>query len=307
MNQALAPSTARVYKAARSSVAKFINYVHSACTARKGEWILLYIVFLAQVLHLQFSTITTYLAGVRHWFAAGGLQDPTLVNGGSNPRLNLLLRGIKRDSAARVKRVRKPLDIGKLNRIASAFDELEIPLFEKLRAKTACLLAFWGFLRSVDYCTTLKRKDISFDTLENGGLYITLHLRKTKTQQFEQTKVYIYSNDSSLCAVRAMAAYIKLTARYACKPESCLFSIPGSAFHAHFFNTLLKLAVKQAGLNPRHYSSHSLRSGAATTAANTGVPPYLIKKLGRWRSDTYTAYVRDPKKALRQAHQSMLE
>jgi hypothetical protein len=233
-------------------------------------------------------------------------EDPSLVNGLKNPRLNLLLRGMKRDSAARARRIRKPLDIGKLEKVAAAFDMLDIPLFEKLRAKAACLLAFWGFLRSVDYCVTLRRKDVKFGIMQDGRMCILLILNKSKTQQFGKTKIYIYPNESPLCAVRALISYFRLTAWYKCNLDAPIFAIPSSPFTATFFNGLLKMAVNSAGLNPKHYSSHSLRSGAATTAANTGVPPYLIKKLGRWSSNAFQIYIGEPKAALERAHLHML-
>ena len=39
-------------------------------------------------------------------------------------------------------------------------------------------------------------------------------------------------------------------------------------------------------------TSHSLRIGAATTAAANNIPPEEIQKAGRWKSDKYVGYVR---------------
>ena len=42
------------------------------------------------------------------------------------------------------------------------------------------------------------------------------------------------------------------------------------------------------------YASHSFRIGAATTAAEAGLPPWLIQTLGRWPSNCFTLYIRTP-------------
>ncbi len=43
-----------------------------------------------------------------------------------------------------------------------------------------------------------------------------------------------------------------------------------------------------------HYSGHTSRIGAATTAASVGIPDHPIKTLGRWISDAYQLYIQTP-------------
>ena len=47
-----------------------------------------------------------------------------------------------------------------------------------------------------------------------------------------------------------------------------------------------------AGRDPDKYGAHSLRIGGATAALAAGVPPSLIRLMGRWSSDIYEIYCR---------------
>ena len=60
-------------------------------------------------------------------------------------------------------------------------------------------------------------------------------------------------------------------------------------------------------INPRNYNSYSLRIGAATTAASTGVPETHIKRLGRWKITAYKLYIRLPQSELANIANQLLE
>ena len=55
----------------------------------------------------------------------------------------------------------------------------------------------------------------------------------------------------------------------------------------------VKEALTIAGIDCTVYSGHSLRSGAATTAAKQGISDAAIEMLGRWKSSAYQLY-KDP-------------
>ena len=52
-------------------------------------------------------------------------------------------------------------------------------------------------------------------------------------------------------------------------------------------NNLVKNIITTLGLDPRDYSSHSLRSGRATDLTRANVKDIHIQKWGRWRSDCW--------------------
>jgi len=58
------------------------------------------------------------------------------------------------------------------------------------------------------------------------------------------------------------------------------------------FRLLVKNTVASIGLNPDLYSGHSCRAGGATDLFAAGIPYYVVKKYGRWSSDTALIYYR---------------
>ena len=67
----------------------------------------------------------------------------------------------------------------------------------------------------------------------------------------------------------------------------------GQPFTRELLSTWLKRILGSAGVQG-NFSSHSFRIGAATAAAQAGVPDHLIQTLGRWSSNAYQVYIRTP-------------
>ena len=60
----------------------------------------------------------------------------------------------------------------------------------------------------------------------------------------------------------------------------------------------LRLLLKRLHIPTELYASHSFRIGAATTAAEAGLPPWLIHTLGIWSSNCFTLYIQTPSSIL---------
>lgn len=61
----------------------------------------------------------------------------------------------------------------------------------------------------------------------------------------------------------------------------------------NWFRRKLKELVHKVGLDKACYSTHSLRAGGATDLFVARVPYYVIKKMGRWKSDAAIEYFRN--------------
>ena len=220
-----------------------------------------------------------------------GFADPT----SNTPLLSLLLQGIKRTSAPSKSVPRKPITTSTLRSLKSSLKSADIPHSHYLLYWAAFSLAFYGFLRVGEY-TAPTRFSTNARTLLARHLLLaadslTISLPSSKTSQFAPpAPIHIGATSSSMCPVQAMRRFLRSRRAPLSAP---LFVFPdGSFLSSRLVSTTLKWALLQAGEDPTAYSSHSLRIGAATTAAAAGLPDHLIQKLGRWRSGAYKSYIR---------------
>ena len=215
------------------------------------------------------------------------------------PLLRLLLQGIKRTIGLSSRR-RLPITMSVMRQLKGALaDNLQIASQDKLMLWSAFTLAFFGFLRSSEFTSPspthfnplvhLACSDISFTS--DGSL--VLQLKASKTDPFRMgCSITLAPSGRSACAFRAMHHYL------AHWP-------PGNSTPLYIFSTgqfltrdkvtaILHLQLQHLGFATESYASHSFRIGAATTAAEAGLPPWLIQTLGRWSSNCYTQYIRTP-------------
>ena len=66
----------------------------------------------------------------------------------------------------------------------------------------------------------------------------------------------------------------------------------GVAIRVSELRAELKRWMAAIGLDPARFGAHSLRIGGASAALAAGVPPALIRIMGRWSSDVYEIYCR---------------
>ena len=120
--------------------------------------------------------------------------------------------------------------------------------------------------------------------------------RHRKTDPFRKgVSVYLGVAGGELCPVAAILDYMVRRGSY--KGPFFTFA-DGSFLTRDRFVQVVRSALDCAGVNSSHYAGHSFRIGAATTAAQRGIPDAMIKILGRWESSAYTLYVRTPREAL---------
>ena len=169
-----------------------------------------------------------------------------------------------------------------------------------IRFVCMCLLAYAGFFR-ISELLSIRRSNIVTE-----DLYHKIFVEVSKTDKYrEGSWVYIAKTGNCTCPYTYLIKYLE-AARIPSFSQNFIFrslrydkKLKGNVLSpkpltASRAGEILKEKLEAIGLDPFKFSSHSFRSGAATSAANLNVPDRLFKVHGRWKSDSAKdGYVRD--------------
>ena len=206
MYQGLAPSTRRTYSCAQEKFVIFcilsghLSPYGSPCPA--SEWTLcLFATYLAD--SLRHSSIKVYLSAVRSLHVDQGFPD-LLEN---CLWLQRVVRGIKRSQGTLSSRPRLPVSSNILHMIHSALD---LNSFDDVMFWAACLLAYFGFLRSAEFTVPslsaynasvhLSMSDVSVD-VPLDPYCLQVFIKASKTDPFRKGCYILIGLGSLLCAL----------------------------------------------------------------------------------------------------------
>ena len=166
------------------------------------------------------------------------------------------LLGIKRINGAR-QIAKKPLLINELKLLIKAIDELEKVKIKRIRNKSLILLGFAGGFRRSELV------NVEYDDLEFVKEGLKIFIKKSKTDQTGEgsIKAIPYFDNLEYCPVTNLKEWIKYTNITSGK----VFNITDKSV-----SLILKRYAFLAGLDHQKYGGHSLRSGFATSAAESG-------------------------------------
>ena len=178
------------------------------------------------------------------------------------------LMGIKRKKGS-IQTGKKPLLINHLKQIINVIDEQKIEKIKKLRNKTLILIGFGGGFRRTELIS-IDHEDIDF---VQEGVKITV--RRSKTDQFGEgmIKGLPYFSNEKYCPVTNLKNWLILS-KIKSGPIFRRFA-KGSILTNHRLTDqtvvlIIKNYLKLAGIENQNFSGHSLRSGFATVAAESG-------------------------------------
>ena len=166
------------------------------------------------------------------------------------------LHGIKRVRGTNQK-TKKPILINDLKAIINSIDQLNQPEKKKIRDKAIILIGFSGGFRRSEL-VNIDYEDIEF---VNEGVKIFVKRSKTDQSGEGMIKAIPYFDNNNYCPVISLKEWIDVSE---IKPGK-IFEISDRSVAL-----IIKKYASLSGLDPNRYGGHSLRSGFATSAAESG-------------------------------------
>lgn len=313
LSLAIGDSTRQSYSSGVKSYLKFIDATGiSPAFPASIETLCLWISFLAAPpRQLKLGTCKVYLSAIINQHIERGFSSP-LDN--APPMLQRILIGIKRWSAHN----EQDIQIKRKLPITTSMLRAMSPLLDRSKRGDALVLAMmWvattAMLRISEFTTDNKNNDrllcmnqLSFITHDNkitdalnlhhGATdnikHAILHLKQSKTDPFRKGMNIIIAATET---IRALSTYISHCTRQRLNPHSPLFSSStGQPVGRYWFMKQVSTLLTATGYDTSQYTSHSFRKGGAVSLQHSGVEDSIIRSLGRWKSDAYHLYLRDP-------------
>ena len=202
------------------------------------------------------------------------------------------LMGIKRRKGS-IQNGKKPLLINYLKQVINVIDDQINNEIKKQRDKSIILIGFSGGFRRNEI-VSLNYEDLDF--VPEG---LKINLKRSKTDQFGEglLKGLPYFDNPKYCPVVSVKNWIDISKIH----SGALFRrfVKGSKLSENRLTDqsvalLIKEYLKLAGIENKNYSGHSLRSGFATSAAESGAEERSIMAMtGHKSTEMVRRYIKE--------------
>ena len=202
------------------------------------------------------------------------------------------IMGIKRRKGS-IQKSKKPILINDLKLIINAIDKQKKEDIKKIRDRSIILIGFSGGFRRNEIVS------LDFDDLDFVEEGLKINLRRSKTDQFGEgsLKGLPYFENPEYCPVTSIQKWIEIS-----KINSgSLFRrfTKGSRLSENRLTDqsialIIKEYLELAGIDSKNYSGHSLRSGFATSAAESGAEERSIMAMtGHKSTEMVRRYIKE--------------
>jgi len=190
------------------------------------------------------------------------------------------LHGIRRAKGTK-QLGKKPILINDLKSIINAIDEFNKIEKKKLRDKAILLVGFSGGFRRSELV------DIEYDDVEFVSEGVKIFIKRSKTDQSGEgmIKAIPYFENKNFCPVVNLKKWID----YSVIKSGKIFNISDKSV-----SLIIKKYASLSGLDPNKYGGHSLRSGFATSTAESGAEERNIMAMtGHKTTQMVRRYIKD--------------
>ena len=202
------------------------------------------------------------------------------------------IMGIKRRKGS-VQKAKKPILINNLKAIINVIDKQNKEEIKKLRDRTIILIGFSGGFRRNEIVS------LDYDDLDFVPEGLKINIRRSKTDQFGEgsIKALHYFDNSEYCPVLSIKKWIEKS-KISNGPIFRRF-LKGSKLSINrLTDQTIALLIKEyltlAGIDSKNYSGHSLRSGFATSAAESGAEERSIMAMtGHKSTEMVRRYIKE--------------
>ena len=202
------------------------------------------------------------------------------------------IMGIKRRKG-NLQKGKKPILINILKKIVDVIDEQKKEDIKKFRDRSIILIGFSGGFRRNEIVS------LDYDDLDFVSEGLKINIKRSKTDQFGvgSKKALPYFDNYQYCPVVSLKNWIDIT-----KINSGAlfrrFSKGSKLTDKRLTDQTVALLIKEylqlAGIESKDYSGHSLRSGFATSAAETGVEERSIMAMtGHKSTEMVRRYIKE--------------
>ena len=202
------------------------------------------------------------------------------------------IMGIKRRKGS-VQKSKKPILINSLKIIIDAIDQQDKEEIKKLRDRSIILIGFSGGFRRNEIVS------LDYDDLDFVPEGLKINLKRSKTDQFGEgfMKALPYFDSPQYCPVISLKNWLDIS-KIISGPVFKRF-IKGSKLSENRLTDqtvalIIKKYLNLVGIDSKHYSGHSLRSGFATSAAESGVEERSIMAMtGHKSTEMVRRYIKE--------------
>ena len=202
------------------------------------------------------------------------------------------IMGIKRRKGS-FQKAKKPILINSLKKIINAIDNQKKEEIKKLRDRSIILIGFSGGFRRNEIVS------LDYDDLDFVPEGLKLSIRRSKTDQFGEgfTKALPYFDSSQYCPVVSLKKLLDLS-KIRSGAVFRMFSKGSKLLENRLTDQTVALLIKEylnlAGIDSQNFSGHSLRSGFATSAAESGVEERNIMAMtGHKSTEMVRRYIKE--------------